>query len=251
MRPLVIGNWKMNLTSAGAVAHARDLLSRIGERDDREVAVAPPFTMLPGVAETLRDGPIRLAAQDLFWEDRGPYTGEVSPLMLQEIGVTYVLVGHSERRQHLGETDRVVQRKVRAALRADLRPVVCVGEREAARSSGRAFSVVRSQVLRALEEIPAGRTDRLAVAYEPVWAIGTGRAATPADAAEMHACIRAALGRLFGEAGEAVRVLYGGSVTAANIDGLMARPGIDGVLVGGASLKADEFARIAEYRRPA
>ncbi|MBI4168773.1 MAG: triose-phosphate isomerase [Acidobacteria bacterium] len=250
-RPLVLGNWKMNLTAREAVAYLRDLLPRVSGYADREVAVAPPFTALPAVAPLLKESPVGLAAQDLFWESEGAYTGEISPLMLQDLGVTYVLVGHSERRRHLGETDRMVNQKVLAALRSGLRPVVCVGEQEAARASGRARSVVRSQLLRALSEVPRGEASSLAIAYEPVWAIGTGRAATPADVSEMHACIRSELQRVYGEAGGAVRILYGGSVSGGNIDAFMESPGVEGVLVGGASIRLDDFARIVGFRRPA
>jgi triosephosphate isomerase len=170
--------------------------------------------------------------------------------MLQDLGVRYVIVGHSERRRNAGETDHMVNMKVRAALRADLAPVLCLGEQEAARLSGRAASVVRAQLLRGLEDVPEGRLRSVVVAYEPVWAIGTGRAATPADVTEIHGVIRAELEHAFGGPGRDVRILYGGSVTTANIDALMAAPGVQGVLVGGSSLRAAEFARIAGYRAP-
>jgi triosephosphate isomerase (TIM) len=243
--PLIIGNWKMYLTASQAIAFLHDLLPRLPPLADREVALAPPFTALPAVGPILADSQVRLAAQDVFWEDEGAFTGEISPVMLQELGVSYVLVGHSERRSHLGETDLMVSHKIRAALRADLQPVVCVGEQEAARESGRARGTVRSQVARALEEITPGEIHRVAVAYEPIWAIGTGKAAVPADVSEMHAVIRSELRRLFGEPGSNVRILYGGSVSAANIDSFMAAPGVEGVLVGGASARAADFARIA------
>ena len=251
LRPLLLGNWKMHCTASQAAACCRELLPRLPPGADREVAIAPPFTALAAAAEALRGAAVRLAAQDLFWENEGPYTGEVSPVMLQDLGVVYVIVGHSERRQHLGETDLMVNRKVRAALRSDLRPVLCVGEQQAARGSGRAAPVVRTQLLHAVEDLSPSDLPHLAVAYEPVWAIGTGTAATPGDAAEMHAFIRRELLVRFGEAGRGVRVLYGGSVTAANIDAFMARPEIDGALVGGASLKAEEFARIVAFRESA
>ncbi len=248
---LIIGNWKMYLTASEAVALARDLLPRLPDLADREVAVAPPFTALSAVGAILEGTPLRLAAQDLFWEDQGPYTGEVSPAMLQELGVAYVLVGHSERRRHLSETDLMVARKAKAALRADLKPVVCVGEEEGARESGRAHGKVRSQVARALEGISRGEVSNVALAYEPIWAIGTGKAAAPADVSEMHALIRAELRRLFGDPGSEVRILYGGSVSPSNIDTFMGAAGVDGVLVGGASVQADDFARIARSRQPA
>lgn len=247
MRPLIIGNWKMHLTSREAADLARTLVPKLSHRTDREIALAPSFTALPAVREVIATSPIRLAAQDLFWEGEGSFTGEVSPSMLQELGVTYALVGHSERREHLGETDQMVNRKVLAALRGDLRPVVCVGERETARASGRAASVVRAQVQHALEGVLPASAGRIAISYEPIWAIGTDRAASPDDASEMHSCIREAIRALIGDAAREVRVLYGGSVSPSNIKALMEAPGIDGVLVGGASLHEAEFTRIAAY----
>ena len=246
--PLIIGNWKMNRTSAEAAALARDLRDRLRPVAGREVVVAPPFTALPAVAPVLAGSAIGLAAQDLFWESEGPYTGEISAPMLQEIGVRHVIIGHSERRRHLGETDHMVNRKVLAALGSDLRPVVCVGEPEPERLAGRAKAVVREQVLRALDGVPAGGTAGLAIAYEPIWAIGTGRAATPDDIVEMHDEVRLALRTLFGARGEAPRILYGGSVTPSNIGSIMAADAVDGVLVGGASLHAPDFARICDGR---
>lgn len=250
VKPLILGNWKMHLTASETTAHLTGLLPRLrAVPDDREIAVAPPYTSLPAAADLLRGSPVRLAAQDLSVKEEGPYTGEISGEMLQELGVRYVLVGHSERRQHFGETDRTVAQKVLAALRSDLTPVVCVGEQEAARTSGRAGTVVRTQVLRALEGVPPGDAGRVVIAYEPIWAIGTGHAAAPRDAEEMQAVLRTALERVFGEATSSVRILYGGSVTPENIDAFMSCPGIDGALVGGASLRIDDFARIAGYRR--
>ena len=247
-RPLVLGNWKMRATLRKAAGLARELVRLLPARQDREVAVAPPFTALASVGTLLRKSPIRLAAQDVFWEDEGAYTGEISASMLEEAGVEYVLVGHSERRIYLAESDFAVSLKARAALRAGLRPVVCVGEDQVARDAGRAQQVVREQLLRSLEGVPGGEADRLIVAYEPVWAIGTGRSASPADAAEMHAVIRQEIESRFPAKGaERIRILYGGSVTERNIDLLMARPEVDGVLVGAASLQAREFARIAGY----
>jgi triosephosphate isomerase len=249
MKPLIIGNWKMQLTSEESVQLSCDLVSKLSHLEDREIVLAPSFTALAAVNAVLKSGPIRLAAQDLFWESGGAYTGEISATMLQEIGVTFVLIGHSERREHLGETDHMVNRKVQAALRSALRPVVCVGELESARAAGRARTVVRSQILKALDGVAPAGASRLALAYEPVWAIGTGRSSSPSDAAEMHAHIRASLGEVLGEAAGEVRILYGGSVSPANIEALMATPGVDGVLVGGASLKEADFTRIAAYGR--
>ena len=248
IRPLVVGNWKMHLTASEAAAYVRSLLPRLGSPADRDIALAPPFTALGPVAALLKGSAVRLAAQDLFWEDEGPYTGEISGVMLEDAGVTYVLVAHSERRRHIEETDRMAGLKTKAALRSGLLPILCVGEDEAERAAGRAESVVRAQVARGLEGSTAGEASRLQLAYEPVWAIGTGRAATAAQAAEMHDLIRRELRSLFKSAAAGVRILYGGSVTPHNVDELMRTPGVDGVLVGGASLRAEEFARIAAFR---
>ncbi len=239
----------MHLTIREAVDLGRALVSELSHLDDREIALCPSFPALAGVAAILDSSPLRLAAQDLFWESEGAFTGEVSAAMLKEVGVTYVLIGHSERREHMGETDRMINRKVKAALARDLHPVICVGEKESARAAGRAASIVRTQLLRAREGVPMASAAQLAISYEPVWAIGTGRAASPGDATEMHASIRTALKETFGDAARRVRILYGGSVFPANIGALMESPGVDGVLVGGASLSAAEFTKIARYDR--
>ena len=246
-RPLILANAKMNLTIGRANAYLDQFLPAYRASPDREVAFAVPFTVLATLRERLQGRAIGLAAQDVFWEDEGPYTGEISAPMLTELGVSYTLVGHSERRMHLWEDDRMVNSKIRAALRHDLRPVLCVGEAEDTRMAGAAGSRVRDQVALALDGVKPRSGADLAVAYEPIWAIGTGRAASPADAVEMHNVIRAELRRLLGGQGEAVRILYGGSVTPGNIDAFMACPEIDGVLVGGASLKPEEFLRIVGF----
>lgn len=247
LRPVILGNTKMNLTVARAMAYLDGLLPLLPKLDDREVAVAVPFTALPAVGERLRDHSITLTAQDIFWEDEGAFTGEISPPMLKELGVEMVIIGHSERRLHLGEDDRMVNRKVLSAARAGMRVVLCVGESESTRNAGKAGAFVRGQVVRALEDVPPGAATRLAVAYEPVWAIGTGRAASPADATEMHDAIRNELAHHFGEGSRSIPVLYGGSVNEKNVDAFMSRTGIDGLLVGGASLKPKEFARIVQF----
>ncbi|HKB08207.1 MAG TPA: triose-phosphate isomerase [Candidatus Polarisedimenticolia bacterium] len=250
-RPLVLGNWKMHLTASEAAGYTRALLPRLGSPVDREVAIAPAFPALTTVGALLKGSAIQLAAQDLFWEDEGPYTGEVSGVMLQDAGVSYVLVAHSERRRHLEESDRVASLKIRAALRCGLNPILCVGEDEAERAAGRAESVVLTQLLRGLQAVEPGEAARLQVVYEPVWAIGTGHAATAAQAVQMHDLIRREIRTVFGKEAAGVRVLYGGSVTPHNVDELMNSPGIDGVLVGGASLKAGDFARIAAFQSAA
>jgi triosephosphate isomerase len=249
-RPLILGNWKMHMTVQAATAAVRQVAPLMPAALDREVAVAPPFTALMAVGEALAGSPVKLAAQDLFWEDEGPYTGEVSGPMLAEIGVEYVITGHSERRLYLGETDHMVNQKVKAALRAGLHPVICIGEDLEARSSGNHGRVVRDQLLRAIEGVPHREAARVAIAWEPIWAIGTGRTASPGDAAEMHALIRLELEGVYPREAARMRVLYGGSVNADNIDGLMACPEVDGVLVGGASLRPLEFLRIASFKTP-
>jgi triosephosphate isomerase len=247
-KTLVIGNWKMQVTIRSAAAVARDIASLVRPASDREVALAPPFTALVAVRDAIAGSAVTLAAQNLFWEDEGAYTGEVSAPMLGELGAKHVLIGHSERRQYLAETDHMINLKVKAALRSDLGPVLCVGETENSRRSRRQEQVVRDQVVRGLDGVPHGQVAKIAVAWEPIWAIGTGRTASPADAVDMHATIRRELETLYPGEGGRMRILYGGSVTEGNVDSLMACANVDGVLVGGASLRPAEFARIAAYQ---
>jgi len=246
--PLLAGNWKMHGTRSEAVALARALAAAIGSVAGREVAVAPPFTALEAVAGALAGSGIGLAAQNVHWEPKGAFTGEVSAAMLREAGCTHVIVGHSERRQYFGETDATVAKRLGAALAGGLIPIACVGETLAEREAGETAAVIARQVAAVLAGAGAGIA-RCVLAYEPVWAIGTGRTATPAQAEEVHAAIRR---QVAGTAGEAVaaglRILYGGSVKPDNIDALMAEADIDGALVGGASLEAAAFARIVRYR---
>lgn len=245
--PLLAGNWKMHATLGEARALARGLAERVRSRTDREVLIAPPFTALATVVEAVRGSRVAVAAQNMHHEDKGAFTGEVSPVMLRDLGVTHVILGHSERRQLFGETDAIVRGKIDAALKHGLVPVVCVGETLTERDSGETLAVVRRQVEAAFRGIPAGPRDRAVVAYEPVWAIGTGRVATPEQAQEVHADIRGCLASL-GLPASTIRLLYGGSVKADNIDGLMACADIDGALVGGASLEVEGFTRIVEFR---
>ncbi len=247
-RPLIAGNWKMHTTIEEGVALVVRLRELLRGVEDVEVVVAPPFTSLYHLHFLLADSPIGLAAQDVFWEDSGAYTGEVSARMLKDVGCSYVIVGHSERRRYFNEDDEAVNRKVVALLREGLKPIVCVGETLEEREADRTLDVVTSQVKGALAGIgPAGIKD-VVVAYEPVWAIGTGKNATPEEAERVHNTIRELLCDQFGiEAVEPVRIIYGGSVKPSNIDSLMAQPNIDGALVGGASLKAEDFARIVKF----
>lgn len=249
--PLIAGNWKMHGRRADTLA----LLSALKERltaeqlRDREVVVAPPFTSLETAAQILAGSPIQLAAQNLHWEPSGAYTGEISAPMLKDLGCTYVLIGHSERRQHCGESDEQVAQKVAAAKNHGLTPIICVGETLEEREKDATLEVIARQVQGAVSSQDKTTVASLVVAYEPIWAIGTGRTATPAQAQEVHAAIRGTLASLTDrQTAEAVRLLYGGSVKAENIDNLMAQTDIDGALVGGASLQADAFARIARFQ---
>jgi triosephosphate isomerase len=247
--PLIAGNWKMNKTVGEAIAFARELVPRLRGATGVEVCVAPPFTALYAVGRALEGTRVRLAAQDMHWEDQGAYTGEISAPMLAEAGATMVILGHSERRQYFGERDADVRRKAEKALSTGLTPIVCVGESLQERDRGAAFSVVGGQVRGAMEGLGAEAVDRVVVAYEPVWAIGTGRTATAQQAQEIQAHIRSILSELGGmERAERTRILYGGSVKPDNIAELMREPDVDGALVGGASLDIEGFASIVRFR---
>ena len=240
---LVAGNWKMHTDLAEAVRLASDV-ARVTEPGAVAVAVCPPFISLEAVAEMLGDSGVRLGAQNMHAEDKGAFTGEVSAPMLSSVGCHYVILGHSERRQLFGETDEGVSAKAHAALGHGLVPIVCVGETLEQRQAGDAESVVRSQLSGSLAGVSIDRADALVVAYEPVWAIGTGETATPEQAQAMHLMIRDHLADLLGAVGRKVELLYGGSVKPGNAAELFAQPDIDGGLIGGASLDADSFAAI-------
>ncbi|MHC4341541.1 MAG: triose-phosphate isomerase [Planctomycetota bacterium] len=246
MKPLVAGNWKMHLTRAEAADLARELIRLLpAPLDHVDVALFPPFTCLAAVVEVVAGTDVTVGAQNLYPENAGAFTGEIAPPMLLDVGATRVLAGHSERRHVMGEDDALVNRKVRSALEHDILPVLCVGETLEEREAGRTAEVVDRQVRAGLEAVPAGGAGDVTLAYEPVWAIGTGLTAKPEQAAEVHARIRGLLVEIWGEAGRNVRILYGGSVKAPNARELMSMPEVNGVLVGGASLKADSFSRIA------
>jgi triosephosphate isomerase len=243
--PIVIGNWKMHGTLAEARALAAALRDGLKRPRGVEVVVCPPFTALAVVAEILSGGPLRLGAQNCHWEAAGAHTGEVSPAMLAELGCRYVLVGHSERRRELGETDEQISRKVQAALAHELIPVLCVGETGDERRQGLTFTTIEGQLRSGLSGIAPEAIAQVVLAYEPVWAIGTGVNATPAQATEVHGYLRGLLSELTSkETAQTIRLLYGGSVKADNADALAAEPEIDGVLVGGASLNAPGFIAI-------
>jgi triosephosphate isomerase len=236
---IVAGNWKMHNTIAESVALARAVKEGTAGLKTGEVVVAPPFTALKSVGDTLRGSNVALAAQNMYCEDKGAYTGEVAPLMLKDVGCTYVIIGHSERRKYFIESDETINLKVKKALATGLKPIVCVGETDGERNKGVTEAVVNRQVRGALAGID--KLDNVVIAYEPVWAIGTGVVATPAQAEDVHDFIRRLLVEIYGCIAADVRILYGGSVTKDNITELIAMEDIDGALVGGASLKADGF----------
>jgi triosephosphate isomerase len=244
-KPIVAGNWKMNKT----VAEARDLVEQIkvelGDLKGVDVVLCPPFTALSAVSDAITGTPLDLGAQNMHWEKSGAYTGEVSPSMLREIFCHYVILGHSERRTFFGETDAIVNDKVKAALNANLHPIVCVGETLEQRESGVTESVIEEQVRGSLKDIGEHELQSLVVAYEPVWAIGTGLTASPEQAQEVHAFIRGVISNIAGSTvADAVRIQYGGSMKPGNASDLMAQPDIDGGLIGGAALDARSFVEI-------
>ena len=248
--PVIAGNWKMNKTVGEAVDLVRQLKTLIEKVDGVEVIVAPPFTALHAVREESKGSLIRLAAQNLYWEEKGAFTGEVSASMIREVGCEFVIIGHSERRQLFGETDESVNRRIRAALGQGLKPIFCIGETLKEREDEKTFPVIETQVKGGLKDLGEKEVLTIAVAYEPVWAIGTGKTATPQQAQEVHRFIRETLEKRYSkDVAEKIRIQYGGSVTPENIKGLMDQQDIDGALVGGASLKADSFARIVRFKQ--
>jgi triosephosphate isomerase len=241
-KKVIAGNWKMNKTSAEGVALAQEIAAAVGKQGAVEVVVCPPFTALESVGRVLEGSEVRLGAQNMHAEANGAFTGEVSAPMLRAIFATHVILGHSERRTLFGETDESVNRKVLAALKHQLRPIVCVGETLAEREAGATLKVVQTQLERGLEGVSRELAASLVIAYEPVWAIGTGKVATTEQAQEVHAFIRGLLVKLFGDAAaQRIRILYGGSMKPANAPELLAQKDIDGGLIGGASLEARSF----------
>ena len=249
-KPVIAGNWKMYKMLGDAVDTALALKPLVANANHCDVVIAPVFTAIKTVADRLEGSNVRVAGQDCSTEvEEGAHTGEVLASMLRDVGARYVIVGHSERRQYYGETDVQVNRKTHAGIKSGLIVIMCVGETLEQREQGSAQSVVSQQLTAGLSGLTASDLDRMIIAYEPVWAIGTGRTATPEQAQEMHAFIRRVFAdRHSSSAGDALRILYGGSVKPDNIAGLMSQPDIDGALVGGASLKADSFAQIVNYR---
>jgi triosephosphate isomerase (TIM) len=247
-KPLIAANWKMFKTVDEAISFVKSVQEETGPCTDREVLIAPAFTALKAVRGILNQQGYRLAAQNCHWEEKGAFTGEISSIMLKALGCEYVIVGHSERRQLFGETDETVRLKTGAVFKAGMAPVVCVGEVLDEREQGRTFQVIAGQIDGALNGLSPVQAERLVIAYEPVWAIGTGRTATPGQAQEVHAFIRERIASLFNKGVEKkVRILYGGSVKPSNIDELMAEQDIDGALVGGASLEVGSFKRLVQF----
>jgi triosephosphate isomerase len=246
--PILAANWKMHKTIAESRAFAAAFAPLVADVAHAEIVVAPPFPSLAAVGEALRGTRVALAAQNVHFEKQGAFTGEVSPPMLVDVGCGYAIVGHSERRHVFGESSELVAKKAAALLAHAIRPIVCVGETLDEREAQQTFAVLESQLSGSLASIANDRAAEVVIAYEPVWAIGTGRTATPAIAQEAHAMIRAWLQKRFGAAGDAMRIQYGGSVKPDNVAELMAQPDIDGALVGGASLEAASFAAIVRYQ---
>jgi triosephosphate isomerase len=248
-RPLIAGNWKMHLTLAEAVRLAQAVATTAAACPDRDVMVTPAFTALAAVSQAVKDTPLLVGSQNVAWEKEGAYTGEISPLMLTDLGVTLALIGHSERRQLFGEDDAMINRRLHGALNGGIQPVLCIGETLTEREDGRTFPVLERQLRQGLLEVSGEQMARIVLAYEPVWAIGTGKTATTEQAQEVHAFLRQLLsGLLEKNIAATTRILYGGSVKPDNIDALMAQPDIDGALVGGAALKAESFDRIIRFR---
>jgi triosephosphate isomerase (TIM) len=247
--PLIAGNWKMYKTIGQAADAARQLAAASADVTHAQVMIAPPFTALSTVAGVLADSSIFLGAQNMFWADEGAFTGEISPAMLADIGCRYVIVGHSERRHLFGETDDLICKKVKAALDAHLTPILCVGETESEREAKKTFSILDKQVEYGLKDMILDTDQDLVIAYEPVWAIGTGKTAQPEQVDEVHSYLRELAARRFGKArADAIRILYGGSVKPGNVSALMALPDVDGALVGGASLEPDTFMQIINFQ---
>ncbi len=247
-RPLIAGNWKMFKTWREAKDTAARLAEKVAGATDRDIMLAPQYTALVPVCQALADTNIDVGAQNLFWETEGAYTGEVSPAMIADTGCRYAIIGHSERRQYFGETDETVNKKIRAARSSNLIPVMCIGETEDEREAKKTFSVLDKQIKNGLQGFDLDDLRDLVLAYEPVWAIGTGKTATSDQAQEVHAYVRSVIQSMYDESlASALRILYGGSVKPNNIGELMNMDDIDGALVGGASLDADSFAQIVNY----
>jgi triosephosphate isomerase (TIM) len=247
-KPLLAGNWKMYKTAAEAAELVSALKAKVSNVKDREILVCPPFTSISSVFDIVKGSNIMLGAQNMHWEEKGAFTGEISGPMLAGAGCKYVIIGHSERRQYFGETDETVNKRMKAAFKYKLVPIVCVGETLNERQEEKTFQVIESQMKEGLKGLTDDESKAVVIAYEPVWAIGTGKTATPQQAEEVHAFIRKLYGKMYSsQVSEAVRILYGGSVKPDDISEMMKQPNIDGGLVGGASLDADSFAKLVLF----
>jgi triosephosphate isomerase len=247
--PIIAGNWKLFKKSNDAVDFVTKLTPLVQNASGVEIIIAPVFTVLSTVKQAIAGSKIMLSAQDCFWEEEGAFTGEISPGMLVDAGCSHVIIGHSERRQYFGETDETVNRKIKAAITSGLTVLFCIGETLAEREAEKTFDILRTQVEKGLAGLSRNELVKIVIAYEPVWAIGTGKTATDDQAEEAHAFIRNVVAKLYdSQVADGIRILYGGSVKPENIKGLMTKPDIDGALVGGASLKADSFGAIINYR---
>lgn len=245
-KSLIAGNWKMYKTPSQSVEFVKLLIENIKEYEDREILICPPFTSLFPVGQIIRNTSISLGAQNVYFEEEGAFTGEISPIMLKDIGVEFVICGHSERRNIFGETDEMINRKIKKVAETEMKPILCIGEKIEERETGKTFEVINYQLEKDLENFE--KIENLIIAYEPIWAIGTGKTATPQQAEEVHVYIREFLSKKYNkEIAENLRILYGGSVKPENIDTLMKEKNINGVLVGGASLKVEAFKRIIDY----
>jgi triosephosphate isomerase len=242
------GNWKLNKTPNETIVFVEEIKPLLAGVEDVEIVICPPFTSLNVATYLTKKSNIKVGAQNLYWEKSGAFTGEVSGEMIRELGCDYVIIGHSERRQYFGETDQMVNKKILAAFGAGLIPIVCVGETLQEREAGQVEAVISTQVREGLQGLNAREHGKIVIAYEPVWAIGTGKTATPAQANEVHTLIRKCLSEIFGEVAQDIRIQYGGSVKPENVKELMAQPDIDGALIGGAALKAESFEKLVEYK---
>jgi triosephosphate isomerase len=243
------GNWKLNKTPNETIVFVEEIKPLLAGVDDVEIVICPPFTSINVATYLTKNTNIKVGAQNLYWEKSGAFTGEVSGEMLKELGCDYVIIGHSERRQYFGETDRTVNKKILSAFAAGLIPIVCVGETLQERAAGRIEQVISTQIREGLKGLNAREHGKIIIAYEPVWAIGTGQTATPEQANAAHMLIRKLLTEILGEAAQAVRIQYGGSVKPDNVKELLAQPDIDGALIGGAALKADSFEKLVKFGR--
>ncbi len=247
-KPIAAGNWKMFKTAKEASKMISELKELVKGVSDREVVICPPFTALESAVNAAKGSNVKIGAQNLYWEEKGAFTGEIAPGMIKDLGCEYVIIGHSERRQYFGETDATVNKRTFSALKAGLKPIICVGETLQERESEKTFSVIETQIKGGLKGLSEEQMKDCVIAYEPVWAIGTGKTASKEQAQEVHAFIRKLLSDLFGkDTSDAARILYGGSVKPDNVKDLMSQPDIDGGLVGGASLEAEPFSKIVKY----